>query len=312
MMDIAEYCLIGALIIAGVALLINIGAVTSKKRALDRAEAREPQLVGTDGAPVVEASPRDDYADYGAQPVPGIHEKRAHNLGWYGTAFTIMSLLLLTAYIGIRMSITGHGPFSNQHEFAVAFAWGILLAYVVFEWLYKLRALSLAVLPVTIGMMLYAMNLDATVNPLVPALQNSVMLTLHVGFAVLAYGTACVSFAAAVLWLVRPRITSKRFPSQDTFDDIGYRAAALTFPLLTIMIVLGAIWADTAWGRYWGWDPKETAAFVTWLTYGAYLHARVVRDWRGKKAAWLLIIGFATVLFAYFGNHFFGGLHSYG
>lgn len=309
MMEIAEYCLIGALIVAGVALLLNIGAVTSKNKALSRAEARE--LVGPDGRPVQEL-PADDYSTYGMDAPTEVTTKAGHGLAWYGTAFTIMSLLLVTAYIGIRMSVTGHGPFSNQHEFAVAFAWGILLAYVIFEWLYKLRTLSLAVLPVTIAMMVYAMNLDATVNPLVPALQNSVMLTLHVGFAVLAYGTACVSFAAAALWLIRPKIKAKRFPSQDTFDDIGYRAAALTFPLLTIMIVLGAIWADTAWGRYWGWDPKETAAFVTWLTYGGYLHARVVRNWRGKKAAWLLIIGFATVLFAYFGNHFFGGLHSYG
>lgn len=308
MMEIAEYCLIGALIVAGLALFLNIGAVTSKKRALERVEAREAALVGPDGGTV--AGSGDDFAEYGVQHEP--LDQRTHGLAWYATAFTLMSLILLSAYIGLRMAVTGHGPFSNQHEFAVAFAWGILLAYVIFEWLYKLRTLSLAVLPVAMGMMIYALNLDATVNPLVPALQNSVMLTLHVGFAVVAYGTACVSFGAAVLWLVRPRIKAKRFPSQDTFDDIGYRAAALTFPLLTIMIVLGAIWADTAWGRYWGWDPKETAAFVTWLTYGAYLHARVVRNWRGKKAAWLLIIGFATVLFAYFGNHFFGGLHSYG
>lgn len=309
MMEIAEYCLTGALIVAGVALFLNIGAVTSKHKEMARAEARE--MVGPDGQPVA-ALPEEDYSNYGITQKPEAGSRATHSLAWYGTAFTVMSLLLLTAYIGLRMAVTGHGPFSNQHEFAVAFAWGIVLAYLVFEWLYKLRTLSLAVLPVAITMMVYAMNLDATVNPLVPALQNSVMLTLHVGFAVVAYGTACVSFGAAILWLVRPKIKLKRFPSQDTFDDIGYRAAALTFPLLTIMIALGAIWADTAWGRYWGWDPKETAAFVTWLTYGGYLHARVVRNWRGKKAAWLLIIGFATVLFAYFGNHFFGGLHSYG
>ena len=85
----------------------------------------------------------------------------------------------------------------------------------------------------------------------------------------------------------------------------------IAYPLLTVMIILGAIWADIAWGRYWSWDPKETAALVTWLIYGGYLHARVVRDWRGKRAAWLLVLGFAAVLFTYFGNLFFGGLHSY-
>ena len=102
-----------------------------------------------------------------------------------------------------------------------------------------------------------------------------------------------------------------KLPRLEVLDDIGYRAAVITFPLLTIMIVLGSVWANTAWGRYWGWDPKETAALVTWLVYGAFLHVRVVRDWRGRKAAWMLVLGFITVLFAYFGNHFFGGLHSY-
>jgi len=83
------------------------------------------------------------------------------------------------------------------------------------------------------------------------------------------------------------------------------------FPFLTLTIVLGAVWADVAWGTYWSWDPKETASLVTWLIYGSYLHARVVRGWRGEKAAYLLILGFVAVLFTYFGNLFFGGLHSY-
>ena len=161
------------------------------------------------------------------------------------------------------------------------------------------------------GMLVYAMSLDTSVKPLIPALQNSLMLTLHVSFAVIAYGAACVSFGAAVLYLLHPVIKRVKLPRLEVLDDIGYRAAVMTFPLLTIMIVLGSVWANTAWGRYWGWDPKETAALVTWLVYGAFLHVRVVRDWRGRKAAWILVIGFVTVLFAYFGNHFFGGLHSY-
>ena len=86
----------------------------------------------------------------------------------------------------------------------------------------------------------------------------------------------------------------------------------IAYPLLTVMIILGAIWADIAWGRYWSWDPKETAALVTWLIYGAYLHARVARGWRGDRSAYLLILGFVAILFTFFGNYFFGGLHSYG
>lgn len=205
----------------------------------------------------------------------------------------------------------GHAPFANQYEFAISFAWGITAAFVWFDWRYNIRAIALAVLPVVLALLLYATTQDAEPSPLVPALQNSVLLTLHVFTAALSYGAACVSFGAAVLYLLHPHVPW-HLPSLEKLDDVGYRGVVATFPLLTVMIILGALWADTAWGRYWGWDPKETAAFVTWLIYAAYLHARVVRDWRGKRAAWLLVLGFAAVMFSYFGNHFFGGLHSYG
>jgi ABC-type transport system involved in cytochrome c biogenesis permease subunit len=155
----------------------------------------------------------------------------------------------------------------------------------------------------------YAIQIGTDIQPLVPALQNNLLLTLHVGFAILSYGAACVSFGAAVLYLLYPKLHLKT--SRERLDEIGYKGAVIAFPLMTIMILLGALWANTAWGRYWGWDPKETAALVTWLLYGAFLHARVVRGWRGKRAAWLLVVGFAAVMFAYFGNYFFGGLHSY-
>ena len=236
--------------------------------------------------------------------------KSAINVGSFATGFTIIALILVTAYLGIRMYVTGHGPFSNQHEFAVSFVWGILVAYLVALWRFKIRMLALVVLPVAACLLLYAFQMGAEVEPLVPALQNNLLLTVHVGFAILAYGAACVSFGAAVLYLLYPKIKLKT--SRETFDEMGYKAAVVTFPLLTIMILVGALWADTAWGAYWSWDPKEVAALVTWLIYGAFLHARVARGWRGTKSAWLLVIGFAAILFAYFGNHFFGGLHSYG
>lgn len=234
-------------------------------------------------------------------------------LALYATGFTVIALALITAYLALRASATGYSPFANQHEFAVSFTFGILLMYLIAEFRYRVRWLSVVVLPVVIALLIYADSQDKAIKPLVPALRNSLMLTLHVFFAVLAYGAACVSFAAAVLYLLHPRL--KRFrslPSLEVLDDVGYKAATATFPLLTMMTVLGAVWANTAWGRYWGWDPKETAALVTWLVYGAYLHARVTRGWQGSRSAWLLILGFAAVLFAYFGNHFFGGLHSYG
>ena len=299
MLEFAEYLVTAAAVFVLLGLVSGIALVTSRR-----------------GNPVATVSVRAKVSVGGAALAPAQSEApvqagRGTSLGWYATAFQVIALLLLTAYMAIRMSLTGHGPFANQHEFAVAFTWGILLVNLFFGLRYRIRMLSLVVLPVAAAMLVYALSLDTGVRPLIPALQNNLLLTLHVGFAIIAYGAACVSFGAAVLYLLHPHITRVHLPRQEVLDDVGYRAAVITFPLLTIMIVLGSVWASTAWGRYWGWDPKETAALVTWLVYGAFLHARVVRDWRGTKASWLLVIGFLTILFAYFGNHFFGGLHSY-
>ena len=248
-------------------------------------------------------------AEVAEAPVRTRKASKPLNVGSFATGFAVIAFLLLTAYLIIRMVITGHGPFANQHEFAVSFVWGILGANLIAQWRFKIRMLSLIVLPVAGCLLLYAIQIGAEVQPLVPALQNNLLLTLHVGFAILSYGAACVSFAAAILYLLYPKLHMKI--SRDRLDELGYKGAVIAFPLMTIMILLGALWANTAWGSYWSWDPKETAALVTWLLYAGFLHARVARGWRGKKSAWLLIIGFAAVMFAYFGNYFFGGLHSY-
>lgn len=300
MLETLEYFLLAATIVIIVALLCDGAYLTSRKHHVRKKPKVAAGRVGEEpvDAPVIKKDARSG----------------GRGLAWYGTAFTVVGLALVTIYLVGRMSLTGHGPFANQHEFAVSFAWGILAAYLYFLWRYRIRMLSLIVMPVTLGLMIYAQSLDTGIQPLVPALQNNLLLTLHVSTAIIAYGAACVSFGGAVLYLLHDKLSKKIrvMPSKDLFDEIGYKAAVFTFPVLTIMILLGALWADTAWGRYWGWDPKETAAFVTWLLYGAYLHARVVRNWKGNRAAWLLIAGFVAVLFAYFGNHFFGGLHSYG
>ena len=209
-------------------------------------------------------------------------------------------------------SRSGHGPFANQYEFSVAFAWGMIAAYVYFEHRYHVRTIALLILPITAGILLYAMTVGDTANPLVPALQNNLLLTTHVVLAIIAYGAFAVSFAAAVLYLIQPEEGRRGLPKPALLDEIGYRAVIIGFPLDTMMVILGAVWADVAWGTYWSWDPKETASLLTWLVYGAYLHARVARGWRGRRAAWLLMLGFAAVAFTFFGNLFFTGLHSYG
>jgi ABC-type transport system involved in cytochrome c biogenesis permease subunit len=236
---------------------------------------------------------------------------RTAEIGKYATIFGWLGFAALTACLAFRTLATGHGPFANMYEFSVAFAWGIVGAYMWFERRYHQRMLGLFVIPVALLLLAYASTIPSTIEPLVPALQNNILLTVHVAVAIVAYGSFTVAFASAVLYLIQPEGGRWGLPKPEVLDEIGYRSIVIGFPFLTLTIILGAVWADVAWGSYWSWDPKETASLVTWLIYGAYLHARVVRGWRGQRAAWLLIIGFAATLFTYFGNLFFGGLHSY-
>jgi len=236
---------------------------------------------------------------------------RTASIGKYATILGLLATAFLAAFLVFRALATGHGPFSNMYEFSIAFAFGILAAYYWFEIRYHQRILALVALPVALALMLYAMTIPSTIEPLVPALQNNLLLSVHVATAIVAYGSFTIAFAASVLYLIQPAGGRWGLPKPEVLDEIGYKAIVVGWPFLTLVIVLGAVWADVAWGRYWGWDPKETASLVTWLIYGAYLHARVVRGWRGSKSAWLLILGFGATLLTYFGNLFFGGLHSY-
>ncbi len=307
MLEISRALLMGATGLIVVALIINVVVVATRHRVPAKA-SRKPVAVGRGGSnPVSPMSPTefDESADPSIAPTP------PRGVAWFSDRAVEVALLAMTVALILRTVVTGHAPFSNQYEFACAFAWGITAAFVYFERKYRVRALSLIVLPLVVTALLYAFAQGSETSPLMPALQNRLLLTLHVITAVIAYGAAAVSSAAAILYLLKPHLKIKGLPSSELLDEIGYRGIVICFPMLTIMIILGAIWADIAWGRYWSWDPKETAALVTWLIYGAYLHARVVRDWRGNKAAWLLILGFAAVVFTFLGNHFFGGLHSY-
>jgi ABC-type transport system involved in cytochrome c biogenesis permease subunit len=130
---------------------------------------------------------------------------------------------------------------------------------------------------------------------------------------VLAYGALTISFAAALLQLLQSsRHRVGRLPGWRTFDDLAYRAVVVGFPLLALGIALGAYWASQAWGRYWGWDPKETSALLTWLAYGVYFHLHGLRRWAGNRSAIVLILAYGFVLFSYFAvNLWVSGLHSY-
>jgi ABC-type transport system involved in cytochrome c biogenesis permease subunit len=290
MYKMSEYAFVAAILATGLAFFLYLAYALSGLRA-----AR----LQTAGATV-----RTGIVGFSAGP-------RTAAIGHYGTILGWLGFAFLTAWIVFRTFATGHGPFANMYEFSVSFAWGILGVYYWFEHRYHQRMLGLFALPVALAMMLYAMTIPSLVEPLVPALQNNLLLTVHVAVAIVAYGSFTIAFAAALLFVIQPEGGRWGLPKPEVLDDISYKAVVVGFPFLTAVIVLGAIWAETAWGRYWSWDPKETASLVTWLIYGAYLHARVVRNWRGRKAAYLLMLGFAATLFTYFGNLFFGGLHSY-
>jgi cytochrome c-type biogenesis protein CcsB len=236
----------------------------------------------------------------------------AIGLAWAAAASLGMALLL-------RGIVVGRGPWGNMFEFTVAFAFGIVAGYLALERRYPVRSIGLVPLGLALGLFLYSSTLPQGIEALVPALQNPPLLTIHVGLAMVSYGILAMSFAAGLGFLVQERRladgrTVDRFawlPARETLDAVAFRSVIVGFPVFATMIVLGSWWASIAWSRYWGWDPKETSALVTWLVYAVYLHLRNQRGWRGRPAALVLVIGFVMVLVTYSGNLWFPGLHSY-
>jgi cytochrome c-type biogenesis protein CcsB len=225
---------------------------------------------------------------------------------------SLAAWLVLGASLAVRAVIVGRGPWGNMFEFTVAFAFSMVGGYLLLQRRYAIRTIGFLPLGVALALLLYASSLPSEIRPLVPALQNAPLLTIHVGMAVLSYGIFATSFAAGVAYLVQGQ--HDRFawlPSHKVLDEVAYRAVIIGFPIFATMIILGSWWASIAWSRYWGWDPKETAALVTWLTYAVYLHARNQRSWAGRPAALLLVVGFGMVLVTYSGSLWFSGLHAY-
>ena len=225
--------------------------------------------------------------------------------GWF--AFAVMA-----AYLTLRGVSLGRGPWGTMFEFTVAFAAAIVGGYLFLLRRYPIRSIGFIPTGVALALLLYASSLPTSESQLMPALQNPPLLTIHVGMAVLSYGIFATSFAAGVGYLLQG--TKDRFawlPSHKVLDEVAYRAVIIGFPIFATMIILGSWWASIAWSRYWGWDPKETAALVTWLSYAVYLHARNQRSWAGRPAALLLVVAFGMVIVTYSGSLWFTGLHSY-
>jgi cytochrome c-type biogenesis protein CcsB len=238
---------------------------------------------------------------------PALLPQLATSLSWLMFAALTLSLILR----GIAVE---HPPYANMYEYTIALGWGSALTYVIFERWYGQRAIGAVVLPGVAA--LFAVSLvffPDEVTPLIPALQANRILGIHVGMMMASYSALSVSFGAAVLYLVQGGARRfPRLPSGALLEEIAHKSVLIGFPMLALGIALGAWWANSAWGRYWGWDPKETSALVTWLIYAGYLHARGLKGWRGRRAAMVLVLGYAGVLFTYFAvNLWVTGLHSY-
>ena len=236
------------------------------------------------------------------------------------TALMLLAFILLFVGVIARGLSNGHVPWGNMYEFSITGALAFTGAYLVALRKYDLRWLglfiSLAAL-LTLGTAITLLYRDSA--PLVPALKST-WLIIHVVAAIISGGVFLLSnvIAGAYLYLdARERGVGRpawatRLPALEVLDQLSYRLVAFVFPLWTFSVIAGAIWAESAWGRYWGWDPKETWAFITWVAYAAYLHARVTVGWKGRRAAWLCLFAGSTFLFNYVYVNVWGtGKHTY-
>jgi cytochrome c-type biogenesis protein CcsB len=245
---------------------------------------------------------------------------RTERVGRLASAFMVLGFLLLTAAVIFRGISAHRVPWGNMYEFSITGAFAFSGAYLFALKKYKLRWLglpvSLAVL-LTLGTAITLLYRPSA--PLVPALKST-WLVIHVSAAIISGGVFLLANCVAAAYLILDRYEQKgvrpvwaqRLPSLEVLDNLSYRLVALVFPLWTFAVIAGAIWAESAWGRYWGWDPKETWAFITWVAYASYLHARVTVGWRGRKAAWLCLFAGSTFLFNYIYINVWGtGRHTY-
>ena len=214
----------------------------------------------------------------------------------------------------------GHAPLSNMYESLVFFAWTIVIIYLVIERSYKNAIMGAFATPIAFLAMAYASlspNISDRIQPLIPALKSN-WLIAHVITCFFGYAAFAIAFGISLMFLFKQSDTEDKskllahFPKSSVLDELTHQMVMFGFLFLSIGIITGAVWANSAWGTYWSWDPKETWSLITWFVYATLLHARMMRGWHGKRIAYLSIVGFMAVIFTYFGVNYLPGLHSYG
>ncbi|MGH3458865.1 c-type cytochrome biogenesis protein CcsB [Aeromicrobium sp.] len=249
--------------------------------------------------------------------------ERSDVAGGIGFSLTVLSWLVLLVGVVARGIAAERVPWGNMYEFGTAAIVVALTAYIALVRVWSIEWAGPIITGFGTVVLGASMLVYVPAGPLVPAL-DSYWLVIHVLAAMVSGAAFLVGAAASVLYLVKSRAEANtaedersgflwRIPSSAAIDQVAYRVHAFAFPIWTFAaLIAGPIWAHYAWGRYWGWDPKEVWAFITWVVYAGYLHARATAGWKGKAAAILALVGFATFVFNFVGvNLFVGGLHSY-
>jgi len=236
-----------------------------------------------------------------------------------GRGFLAGGLALHSLAILWRIFESGRTPLTNLHEALSFFAWATIAVYFLLHFKFRLEVLGAFVSPVAVVLMVLASLFPKEIVPVEPIL-NSFWLPIHVSLAIIGNAMFALAFAAGVMYLIQERqIKSKkigvfyrRLPALQVLDDLNYRCLTLGFPLLTLGIITGSIWAESAWGTYWSWDPKQTWSLITWFIYAALLHGRLTVGWRGRRAATFAVVGFFFLVFTFLGvNLLLSGPHGF-
>jgi cytochrome c-type biogenesis protein CcsB len=309
--------LVGSVVLYAAAMLAHTAEwAAARKVAAEPAAERELVAVGGPAAePVLD----------GAEP-EALDERseaaavRVDMFGRIGVMLTIFGFLCSLAGVVLRGLAAGRAPWGNMYEFTISAMLFVVAAYLVLLARWRMRWLGLPVtLLAAVGNGLAVTVFYVAVAPLVPAL-HSVWFLIHIVAAAISGAAFNIGGVASILYLVRKRAEARgtlrgylaKLPDARRIDAIAYRFNAFAFPLWTFTVAAGSIWAEYAWGRYWGWDPKETWALVTWVIYACYLHARSTAGWRGTRAAVIAIVGLVSFWFNFIGiNLLVSGLHSY-
>lgn len=316
---LAAYSLLAVYSAAAVYVLAFVGYVVDLSRRSSEAIAAQPTASAsaaatTRGGTTVLAPPAPPTASAEAAVRPGKAARIALALTVLGFAVHVLAIVL-------RGIANGHAPWANMFEFAVTGTAAIVGVYLVVNLFRDVRFIGSYITGlVALLLMLASINVYVDVVPLSPPLQSA-WLVIHILVAVLGTGFFALGAGLAIAQLLQARREAgasdkprflRAFPSSEALENLAYRVNVIGFAFWTFTLIAGAIWAEHAWGRYWGWDTKEVWTFIIWVVYAGYIHARATRGWRGAPSAWLSIVGFAAVLFNFtIVNLFFKGMHAY-